>query len=87
MAEGRVVLVRVDDADEERGVVYLAVYEAGERVAVIPVREEELKREKDRRKAVERIVREFMRGFRRPPNQGPKDLSRYSDLEGEVVVE
>ncbi|MEM0121264.1 MAG: hypothetical protein QW688_07505 [Thermoprotei archaeon] len=87
MAERRVVLVRVDDVDEERGVVYLAVYEGGERIAVVPVGLSELRREKDKRKAVERAVREFLGGFRRAENVRAKDLSAYAELEGEVVVE
>jgi len=87
MAERRVVLVRVDDVDEERGVVYLALYEGGERIAVVPVGLDELRREKNRRELVERVVREFLRGFRRSGNVRAKDLSAYAELEGEVVVE
>ncbi|MEM4501519.1 MAG: hypothetical protein QW512_05250 [Thermofilaceae archaeon] len=35
----------------------------------------------------ERVVREFLRGFRRAENVRAKDLSAYAELEGEVVVE
>ncbi|MEM2196314.1 MAG: hypothetical protein QW290_04485 [Sulfolobales archaeon] len=87
MAERRVVLVRVDDVDEERGVVYLALYEGGERIAVVPVGLDELRREKKGKELVERVVREFIRGFRRAENVRAKDLSAYAELEGEMVVE
>jgi len=84
----RTISIKIDDVDEEKGILYIRVEEGGNWLFTIPIRLSELEKVEDKKRYVKEKVLEKLKSYVSPKPLPSKEevKEKYKELEMEIEV-
>lgn len=84
----RTISIKIDDVDEEKGILYIRVEEGGNWLFTIPIRLSELEKVEDKKRYVKEKVLEKLKSYVPPKPSSSKEevKEKYKELEMKIEV-